>query len=271
VAAGANASQVIANADDNTFFEVTLGTPPTVTFGQRLAICINWAASGNMQLSSVPGANAWILTSGGTALFTGSWAFGTNTWGVGCVRYDDTTYPRISGMFPITTITTTNLASNTTPDERATKFVPPYDCKIAGGQVMITTGSWADGEDYDLVLYDSGGSSLASVSVTGGVGIAAPRVGLFSTPVTVAAGSTYRLAVKPTTTNAFQISQYTWATNARGNAPGVTSWTADSSTRTDAGSWTDDTATGHNIIPILSAVDDGTGAGAQQYGFPAGS
>jgi len=40
VAAGANASQVIGNADDNIYFEVALGTPPSVTEGTFYCIVI---------------------------------------------------------------------------------------------------------------------------------------------------------------------------------------------------------------------------------------
>lgn len=269
VSAGANASQVIADANDNVFFEVTLGTPASVTRNQRLAIVIVWAASGNMQLASMGGGNnTWTLN--GTALFTASWALSGNSIGVGSIRYDDTTYPSVSGIFPCSSITLTNTNTGTTPDERATKFVAPIDCRMIGAQTIV--GSWADGEDFDVILYDSGGSTLASTSVTGGLA-SVPRHGLFSSAVDLAAGSTYRLSILPTTANSFTVAQYTWAVSgaAKGNAAGATVWSVDSSTRTNAGSWSDDTTTGHHIIPVLSGFDDGAGGAAVQYGYPSGA
>lgn len=248
-----NASQVIASADDNTWFEVTLTASATVTEGQALAIVIVNASPGVMNISSynvTPPANRPVLT----GLYTGTWA-NTGRCGVGAVRYNDGTYPAIPGILPITGLSNTQFGTGSTPDERANKFTPDIDCKVGGATFYVQ--NWAPADTFDIVLYDTDGSSvLESASVVIGTNATTAIFSVrFDTQVTLAAGSSYWLAVKPTSANTLAVQVATCNATARAAMQG-SSWDMHYNHRTDAGAWTPVTGDYCCIQPIITALAD---------------
>jgi hypothetical protein len=119
------------------------------------------------------------------------------------------------------------------------------------------------GADADLVIYDSAGTQLRSVSIDGNtVRSNATRMyqGVFASDLTVTGGSTYYLVLKPTTATSVSIT--TMGYNAAGHLEA--SWLgkdAYSATRTDAGAWTTNTAEQHPIGVIVSEIGSTGGGG----------
>lgn len=175
------------------------------------------------------------------------------------LKYADGTYKPVhplGAVFPMATINTRTFNSGSTPDERAVRFTLDAPMRVAGVWVRIDLDAAAD-----VVLYDTGGSVVASGSLlaterasTAGLPVFVPFV---SRP-TLTAGAVYRVAVKPTTTSNVSVYDYAVASAARlAGAPTGATWY--SSTRTDAGSWTDD----DTIVPswtalVIDGIDDGT-------------
>jgi hypothetical protein len=173
---------------------------------------------------------------------------------------------------------TSNIGSwnNTaTPDERAMKFVVPSGTftsfKVAG--IRLCCGLTNSAATWDLVLYDSSSSVLQSVSFTNSGIYNTTTIGnrdfYFdeSTLSTLTPGSTYRIAIKPTSASlgamAFVIAGSGWDITSV-FMPGGT-WAY--STRTDAGSWTDDP----NItMPLKLIVFDATASNGGGAIIPVG-
>ena len=180
------------------------------------------------------------------------------------IRYDDGTYGYVAAdLWPTTAIAAVSIDVNTTPDEFGLAFTLPYPATIGGA--FISLGVVAGG-DFDMVLYDSASTPLATKSHDGNVtssSLNSDFVLGFDTPVDVDAGSLYRLVVKPTTTNNIDVLDATIASLALFDA---TEGGRDfySTQRTNAGAWTDfnsGTFRKPRLAIMITAVDDGSGGG----------
>lgn len=261
-----NATQTIDAANDDTWFETTLTSGASVTKGDYLAIVIVAGSPGNLSIARISPGDAQVKQISGTATYLGgAWSMGASNVPIGAVRYDDATYPHVPGMMPYSSVASTAHSSSTTPDEYANKFVAPIDCTVTG--LWATIGSYVSGDNFDLVLYDSASTSLASVSMPAPFASnTAHFFNYLSTTVDLAAGSTYRMSVKPTTTNAINCPLWTPNASAFGARSGA-AWSMVSSSRVDAGSWTDSTTAYHHCGIIISHLDDGAGGAAASRGF----
>jgi len=129
--------------------------------------------------------------------------------------------------------------SGTTPDEVALEFQMPWDCQVDACFLQCAPQT---GGDMDIVLYDSGSTAVTNgtisvdanqVSSTGGTILQR----LFPGLVSLSANSTYRLAMKPTTTNTvFWYGADVDQAGYMAAMPGGTAWRW--AQRTDAGAWT---------------------------------
>jgi len=252
---GGSALVTQAAPASNTWYEVTLGTPAAAIQGDVVAAVIefNSYVAGNLQITihadgpkfpfiNQNDAAAWAHQSGGIIMSLG---------------YDDGSYG-MNNTLPITAFTSQAYNSGSTPDERALKFSIPVTCRVCGASINIAT---AAGANFDVVLYDTDGTTvLASVSMDGDVkgGTAMNRmVVYFPTPVTLTAGASYRLSVKPTTANSVTVIEMTVNNAAYLEAiPGGT--TCILSTRTDAGAWSDTTTIRPKQGLIIDQLDDGS-------------
>ncbi len=241
-----------------------IGSKRSVTAGDLLACVIefeSFVASDsiafslkNMQVV----ANMIGSISAYTANFTSSWSDTENTMCL-VLKYDSDGYVNVQpDVLPITAINTrSTFASNSTPDERALRFQLPFAAELDGVQIRGDFNGTTD-----IVLYDSTSSVLATVSVPinaqhsgngGAIIVPFPRTSL-------SASTTYRLAVKPTSTTNITIYDFDVSTNAHlGAVPGGIQMY--NSTRTDAGSWSDTTTQRPFINLRLSGVDISAGGG----------
>lgn len=132
-----NASQVIAAADDNVAFEVTLTAAASVTLGDKVALVIrNPSASFGSWVFAGQGILTGANTAGncyGVINAAGSWAKDLNGPCM-AVRYSDTTYPEIFGAFPPGDgqIVTNTYGNATSPNVRGLRFQLPFRCRFAG-------------------------------------------------------------------------------------------------------------------------------------------
>jgi len=245
----------------NTNYLVTLGTQATATASDFVAVVIEFdSTAGNLNIAhstNIPQNFPYV------DLYTTSWAK-TASIPVLSFEYDDGSYGTIRGVFPPGSMANTTYNSGSTPDEYALYFTIKGPCKVSGA--VIYGGQSAAGSDFDLVLYDTDGTtSLATLSVDGDVrgstSATNPFTVLFSTPATLTANGVYYLSLKPTTTNNCRLMRYTFASAASlETMPGGTDFYE--ATRTNAGSWTTTNTIRPMIMPILSAIDDGTSTGS---------
>lgn len=250
---GGMVAGTVSGLASNTYYEVVLGTNASVTVGDRIALSIefnSWVA-GNLVIAVM---DATIARGFPYIIWNGA-KFGYTP--LCTIKYDDNTYGP-DDCLPCETSAATTFSNASTPDERALKFSPPWKARMPGFWVLID----ADG-DCDIILYE-GTTVRATYSIDKDVRGA--TVGRFfncrfTTPYELAANTTYYLAVKPTTTTAVGLYEFTVAAaNMMACFSGGTSITF--SSRVDAGAWTGDDALRRPWMGlIIDQFDDGAAAG----------
>lgn len=163
--------------------------------------------------------------------------------------HTDDTYSRWS--FGFENITVNSFANNSTPDEIGNVFVSPITGKINGIAWYFDVSSFVDCTIY---LYDSDNSVLGSISVDASDIESTSLTWLhlvFSSPISVVQGNTYRLTVISGSTSNIQVREQTFGSAAfRANMYPSFYMTE----RTDGGSWTDTTTSIGSIYPLYSEV-----------------
>lgn len=285
IAAGASGTVAIADTDDNRWLSVTIGTPYTFSIGEDFAIVLTHdsGATPNLQLAIASGEiTGWV---GGLYPSTlqdtggGSWSALAGTkleWVVEMTTAAGAvTFPGLIPLNGAGTITAFN--SGTNPNERALKLVAPAKMRVIGLSLALFNN--AAGSDVTFSIWDStdnpgaAPSALAQTSLDGDYPYSATADGVvhvfFAAPLTLTAGSTYYIGVKPTTANNIGLMELsaagTGASSTGIRAFGIGTVTAHLSTRqwvsTDPGAWTDTTTTLPAISLIVDQIDDGASAG----------
>lgn len=250
-----NNTQVVAN---NTGYEITLTTPVAVTKGDILAIVITYSAGTTI---NVKVNNAQMQSKYPYGLLKTAGTYAAASTPVVALGYNDSTYPENYPLVPALA-TATNFNSSSTPDERGNIFTLPVSLRANGIQIAYQNALAS--ADFDLVLYDSNGTSvLASVSMDAdtlfGTSGGWMKV-YFASPVTLLASTAYRVVVKPTTTNDNAWVRYqALNTTVMQALPGKGAWYGTS--RTDAGAWTEVTTDFYTIGLLFDGIDSGSGGG----------
>lgn len=257
----ADQSGTLANVDivANTWVTVTLGTSRTVTVGELLSVVIGFGtfnASDSIAISHHGAAplqhNNTVATYNGTTWTAASAA--TNVI-LGYSSGNNGTFP---GSGVASSITSSAFNSSSTPDERGARWIPAVSTRVTGLAAAVDPGA-----EFDLVLYDLGGTALGTISFDRNAQRSASQrvaFGFFSSPVDIVAGTTYYVAIKPTTTTNITFITYN-VPNAidRDAWPMGTDFTG--ATRTDAGAWTlTDTAV-PALLPYLDPQPASGGGG----------
>jgi hypothetical protein len=172
------------------------------------------------------------------------------------LKYDDGTYANISpDLLPIATFASTSYADSSTPDEYALRFQTPMDCELSAVMLRATLS-----QVCDVVLYDSGGSVVFTVSHDPDFTVGAGSHVIVVPPTTLTANTTYRLALKPTSGSTVTLYGATVNSNAHlGAFPGGIEHYQ--STRVNGGAWTDSTTTRPWIYLFLSGIELGSVGG----------
>lgn len=184
-------------------------------------------------------------------------------------EFSDGTFGCFYGAWPAVSSSTVSFNSGSAADEIGLKFQVAAPCSIRWADAILgPTG--ATGGDFDLVLYNAAGSSIASRSYDGQWRLLnEARNYYLSLPETdLSAGVDYRLVIKPTGANNVTLGY--WTLSAAGHRevwPGGTN--ACYTARADGGAWTDTTTRIPEIYPGFSRFDDGAGGGGGGSGEPA--
>ncbi len=233
----AGASGVVASPAANTFYEVTLTTPPSVTVNDYIAVVIQFTSTvGNLQIA------AWD-----TQTSTGDYAqlpycdHYTTSWAkqkfipICSVRYNDTTYP-VNGMLPLKNQSEIGLNTGSTPDEVGMKFQLPIRTKIKGLWLFTYLRY-----PLTLKLYDENDSLVDSVTLDPDItsdSAAGWQLWFFNSSIILSKNKTYRITVLPTTASDIFVQYIETNLNSM-----LTQLTADENfiwtQRTNAGAWTD--------------------------------
>lgn len=171
---------------------------------------------------------------------------------------------------PVESLTIPSFQASSTPDEYAVRFTLPAGWgdtfKLLG--VRLPTGLNAAGQTVTFILYDTDGTSiLQDVTHDGDVASATnTRMGTFlfneATLATLSYGSTYRLAVRPDGTGSVTVTYVTGD-----SSDDMAAWPGGDifslSTRSDAGSWSNDAASHMDVELIFEDITEPSGGGTR--------
>lgn len=265
----------IANGDagfaTNAWYQTgSLSADRSVAFGESLSVVVEYNGSGRLSSDAVNFRNLTNSLFGGAPYHTPACALKTASWATLPVvpnvilGFSDGTFGTLHGAFPTSAMATNDFNSGSATDEYALEFSVPYPCKAAGFWAYMRVASTS--ADFDIVLYDG------TTAMTGGtVSFDANQVsasaaesyveGLFSEQISLAANTTYRLALKPTTANSVRAIHLDVASASHFQAHDLGAAGVLTS-RVDGGSWAAATATRRPFMGLLlDAFDDGAGGG----------
>lgn len=233
----------------------------SVAHGTLLCVVYDMPVAGSgasVAFNSLSNANNFFYASGASK-YSGSWTLVSNTAANILLEASDGTRGCIGTPFA-SAVNTHVFNSGSTPSRYALAVTPWIDVEVIG---MAAQFSPAAGCDLDFVLYNSGGTSLRSVSIdndslwpsSAGYRVLARR---FSSPITLTAGNLYYASVNPTTGNNITlVSVDVPAAADLGTFPGGTA----GQYSTYSGSWAAATATRRPAIAlIVNGLDTGGGS-----------
>lgn len=242
----------------------------SLTVGTQYAIVFTAAVgfAGNFQLLRSTGTNAgsgtpYSLTKDSAGAWTKA-STGNTGYAIGFFDSGGTAIhmPGFSGAH---TGVFQAFSDSTNPDERGNRFVLPFAATCWGALVFLSLGSApADTNSFALSLYsDHTGtpSQDRTISIDGDIAAAqAGRIIMFSSPIDLAANTTYALAVKATSSGNVSLLKMSYAANAE--LGGLFSTSVYSTTRNNSsGAFTDGNTECYGIFPLLSQFHDGAGGG----------
>lgn len=256
-----------ANFASNTFYlSGNLSADRAVTRGDMLGVVIEFDGGGRL------GADTVSVSRGGSSpnsLICGNSQFASSAWSfIGgrplCVfKYDDGTYAGFEEGMVASAATAVSYNSGSATDEYALEFSAPFSGKIDGGWCLMNISTAAN---FDFVLYE-GTTALATKSFDGNATFANADSRIvhfaFSSAVEVVAGTTYRISLKPTTTNSVSLYYLDVpAADYLDALPGEVGTEMALTSRGDAGSWAAVTTTRRPQIGVhYCAIDVGSGGG----------
>jgi hypothetical protein len=182
------------------------------------------------------------------------------------LEYSDGTFLSLSEYVPVLRVSV-QLNTGTNPDEVALYFTPTTPMRLMGWG-MIT--ALAAGANYRIQLYETGNNTpLLSTAYDGDL-VQGTTLGVltgrFTSTYTLAVGTTYRLALLPTTANTI--------THSYGELPSSASMAAvtsvggqlstrnrSSTTDPDSASWTETATRLPALWPVVDQIDDGVSTG----------
>jgi hypothetical protein len=255
-ATNTNGAQVIADANDNTWFLKSLTAGAVVAEGDIIAVVVVTPSGGNMEIGRAR-FDEYMFPY--TAHFTSSWAKATNTGTpLVALEYNDGSYGVADGVYPITSITAVSYNSGSTPDEKGLILSLPFKCRAIGAWAKCSPTA---GGTMRYKLYDSDGSTVLAQTPSLDQDIILSTDGnnyhcRFTSAVTLQKDAAYRLTILPET--ATDVQPMGFGVNA---AAIMDSFCGGQNihltTRTDGGSWSQ-TATERLAMGLLiDQFDDG--------------
>lgn len=262
---GGSASGTTPSVTANTFFEVSLGTPAAAVAGDFVALAVEWdstvgdivlfmAGIGMRRTIGLP----YLVRNNGS-----NWYWSSNVPACS-VAYDDGSYANVDSA---ASVSSTNLFVSSSGNEEGTSLAVPFRCRCAGIWAMSANVS----SSSQLALYN-GTTAMATGAWPGTnpvTGFTLQRF-LFSSPVTLAAGTTYTIGYRGVG-NLLEIPMLSAAAAVGSGMPA-----GFGAVNRVAGSGSAWSAVDPMTIPLLGLVidqiDDGAGgsSGVQRVGFSGG-
>lgn len=267
--ADSNASQVIANTDDNKTFLVTLTSGASVTEGDWLAIRFDVASGTPANLSiavflddDIPYGPYHI--EGPTAAATTSPIF--------AVEYSDGSYPYILGVWPFSTVIATTFNNTSTPDIVGNKFKLEFGARAYGGWAWVD----ADASGY-LNVYDPDGSTviasgLIRTNIPPVLTAGAHHIS-FDSSVYLTGGNYYYMGFEPySASNVIAYGLQTTNSGVNNALLAPDFFAATTKTPTGVSSWTENTSGIYFMGLLLNGIETGsapasTGSSEKFYSF----
>lgn len=222
-----SATQVVANTDDNVWFETSLVSSANVTAGDWFAVSfsVDSGTPSALQINTFADNANWY--SAPLINYNGSTYASYNAGAVLVLVYNvngtDTTY-LTNGCFPTISIATSSYNTGTTLEVNGNQFTLPFSCRADGVWIV----SDLDGDSV-IELLNSSNTVIASLSVNKNIPLAntgiLPYVLQFSSSIELSANTIYKLMHRPTTTS--NITQYVlscYADDYMTATPGGSAW-----------------------------------------------
>lgn len=242
------------------------GSKRTVSSGEMLACVVefvNFVASDSVSISAfsclssvVPGG---CYIGNGT---TGTYNKTTSALPNILLKYNDGTYGKFYlPIGPWSAVANTSFANSSTPDEIGMRLQVPIQCQVIGVWVRAAIAN-----DADIVLYDNSDVAQRTVSIDkdNQYSLTARMRFYYFDPYTLAANTTHRIILKPTTTGGVTLGRLTIDSSSYLAAlPTGAEWYETS--RTDAGAWTD-TNTNYPFMGLIVNGYETTTGGSSSGG-----
>jgi hypothetical protein len=234
-------SYTIANADAgftaNSYYIATLGSTRSISAGDLFCVVHDFASYGGADVFSIAswGAATGTSTGSGTSrLNSSNWVDRSSNPNV-FFGLSGGKYATFINSFPVSATTTRTWNSGSTPDEYAAQFTVSASVTIDAIFAPVQTAGATS--DFELVLYGDASTirTCSRDASTYASGSALPFICAIEQTV-LTPGVTYRISIKPTTTNNVTTRAFTLPLAAlRDVSQYSTAWF--STDRTDAGSW----------------------------------
>jgi len=198
-------TQVVASADDNTYFNVTLGTQATsVVKGDIVALVIEYNSyvAGNMVITGLKSTGSELLGFPYGDLYTTLWTK-QNTPLFATIEYTGGVYYPTLGILPVASGGASSIVYNldtATFDEYGIHINIPVPARVVGIWVVLAI---AAGADFEAILYE-GTTALKTVTYDGDMAVttgARQFFLFFPTTQDLIANTNYYIAIRPTTAN----------------------------------------------------------------------
>jgi hypothetical protein len=250
-----------ASLTSNTTYEDTLSSDASVTRGTPIAFVLS-TGGGTINIAAHEIGRSNIVYPRCMTYNGSAWAVSTTSTPLLWIEYSDgVTVPIMGALPPVTTIAAEAYSSASTPDERGNRFVLDVPATICGFEMYYDTNAG----NCTVSVYNAAGSAVLTRTVNGadvqaGATLNAGTIRMmFSSDYDYVAGEAWKVAVAPDATSqsigAKTITNSAWLPMFGFDGELY------STTRTDAGSWTDSNLKIYDIVPIFSRFGDDAGGG----------
>lgn len=237
---------------------VTLASPATVSVGDLIAAVVypgSTPPDGSNYIRMIT--DPLLLGDGRSGSYTGTWVFQDLAAGATiALEYSD---GDIVNCLTTTKVVHYYFSSDSNPDEMGIKFSPLFGMTVNGIRFSIPYSyMYAASLNVSVLLYDGSDNVVASAVISDKDFVVDSYVNTVRfSPVSLAAGQTYRVTFRPNTTGSsggMYVNKATFASeSAKDSRENFAGFSA--TYRTDGGAWTDDPTTVLAMGLIVTAID----------------
>jgi hypothetical protein len=271
-----NASQVIADANDNVLFRTALTSSAVVGLGDTIAVMVKNHPTdfGSLNINRAP------ITIGGRGFpYPGGPLASDKNDNSGppfAIEYDDGTIELPAGMLPgCCTPAALSISTGTNPDEIGLHWTQNFKARCVGWWCFISL--LATGITYRISLYAASSNTPLATCVMDSDATSSTAARMFmgawddvSAGITLDAGTAYRVTFVALSASAVNVYRVTAERNAWFSSLGLpggqeTARNRSGTSDPDSASWTETATRRPEMGIVLDQVDDGAGSGGLAY------